>query len=123
MSKLNKQSFKAFLQKYTKKCIPSSTFMVSKYLPRVYEDCLQKVRDTIGSDSIYCTTDETTDSGSTSLGALVIGSLDRPKLGPYLINLHEMDGCDNESISKFFEASLEQMYPEGNHFYFIHSRQ
>lgn len=113
ISKIDNAANKEFLEKNFKRKIPASITMRNRYTKRLYDESLAIVRQRVGGDHVWISTDETTDSSQRSLGALVIGSLDHPEKGPYLVNIDEMHGTKNKHITKFVEESMEIMYPGG----------
>ncbi|KAL1446681.1 hypothetical protein WDU94_003651 [Cyamophila willieti] len=63
MHKVNNPAFKKFLQKY---CvghnIPDESTLRKNYVPGVYQSVLQSIREDIGDNYIWVSTDETTDA-------------------------------------------------------------
>jgi hypothetical protein len=62
LHKLRNPVLNRFLTKYTSKHVPSESTVRTKYVPEIYENTIQLIRDKIGESSIWVCLDETTDS-------------------------------------------------------------
>lgn len=87
--------------------------MRQRYTEKLFNEAIDKARERIGPDDVWVAFDEGTDSSLKSLGAFLIGGMDRPQIGPYLINIDEMKGGKSKHIVEFFEKSMAVMYPDG----------
>src|SRR5713101_2509779 len=74
--KLNNFYFKNFLKKYIDFAIPEESTLRKNYTKDVYEDTLQKIRNTIGEKDIFLMIDETTDVESRYVFNVLVGKLD-----------------------------------------------
>lgn len=109
--KVDHPMFKAFFKKHSQRNIPSRVTL-NKKVDNKYESCLQKIRDTIDTDNIYISFDETT-VGELIIAGLVVGSLVNPSLGPYLVHLESIARGTRVNIIKFVENGLKTLYPNG----------
>lgn len=68
----------------------------------------------IGTDRIWIMIDETQDAKGRNVAAFIVGSLDHPKKGPFLIHVDKLtQGCDTAGYKKFCMDGLNEFYPNG----------
>ncbi|KAL4113932.1 hypothetical protein QTP88_017482 [Uroleucon formosanum] len=62
LNKLNNESFKSFLVKYTGKIIPAVTTLRKGYVDEIYDETLIKIKNAVIDKKIWVSIDQTTDS-------------------------------------------------------------
>lgn len=115
MYKITRPSFIAFLEKYTKQRIPSDTTLRTDYLPVLYEETMEKLREKAKGKKIWITVDETTDVEQRMVANFVFGILGvESEYGKsYLLNSAELDKTNANTIAVFFTESLNLLWPGG----------
>lgn len=119
LHKVSHPSIVKFLEKYTKKSVPSVSTLRNKYVDTIYEKTMADLREKVGNKCIWVSLDETTDSEQRLIGNFVFGlmedvdeaSAERGKC--YLLNVGVLKSSDATSISTFFVDSLLALWPEG----------
>lgn len=116
--KVNHPSFSGFLEKYTKKSTPSETVLRQKYVPSIYDDCIEKLRSKAEKNYIWVSIDETTDVDQRMVANFIFGVLDGEEKSEergkcYLLNMTVMDVTNANSMAAFFNDSLALLWPKG----------
>lgn len=66
--------------------------------------------------------DETEDANGDKIAALIIGSLDDMKIGPFVVFMKKLkNGCDTAAYTKFVIEGLNDFYPNGEYVYLSRS--
>lgn len=102
--------YREFVKKYTEHELPSSTSLRNKYLDQTFKTSVENVRNFLKGHEIYVSIDGTTDIARGSVAAFVVGSLSDINVGPFLLNLKEMEKGDAVTYHQFFNESLELLY-------------
>lgn len=108
-------SFIEFMQKYTKKEIPSDSNIRTNYLPILYDLTMRKLREKADGRKIWVSVDETTDVEMRMVANFVFGILDdeAERGKSYLLNMAELDQTNANTIAVFFNESLSLLWPKG----------
>lgn len=101
---------KWFFEKYTHFKVPSESHARKNIASAIYEESLKDVRDELKNDKIYVSIDETTDSAGRKIAACIVGSLNKPESGPFLINLEILDEGSADHLCNFLVNSLDLLY-------------
>lgn len=111
LNKLKDNYFKKFLEKHCKRHIPDESTLRKNYISPVYRDTIQQIKAIIGSNYIWFTVDETTDSCGRYIANLMIGILchEVPTKG-YLISSKELSKTNSNTISKFVHEGLANFF-------------
>lgn len=104
---------KKLLKKWAHRGIPTSETLKRRYLPETYHRSIDSIRKKLGNDYFWVSLDETTDTSKRSIGIFVIGSLQNPKIGSYVLNYAELKTTSSLNIQKFFNDSLEILFGNG----------
>ena len=113
LHKIENHSFRAFLEKYTKKSIPSRTSL-RKYVDRIYQQTLTKIRETVSDKNIWISIDETTDSMGRYVANTIIGTLEPGgKSNIFLLNSEWLEKTNASTISQAITNALCILWPEG----------
>lgn len=95
--------------------LPHSSILRKNYAHQVRLNCIEKVRKLLFGHRIYTMIDETQDAKGRNVAGFVVGSLDDPTIGPFLIYLKNIEKqCDTESYVKFYWEGLSELFPNGN---------
>lgn len=104
LNKLNNESFKSFLVKYTGKIIPAVTTLRKGYVDEIYDETLIKIRNAVIDKKIWVSIDETTDFLGRFVANVIIGTLETDKPGQiFLLNSEVLSKTNNSTIAKLFD--------------------
>lgn len=76
----------------------------------VYNECFKEVQTLLKDDKLYISIDSTTDSVGRDVAACIIGSLNNPEYGPFLINLEDIGKGTADELYLFFIRTLKLLY-------------
>lgn len=111
MSKIDEPKFKQLFEKYAFRKLPSGNTIRQNYTRKIHRDCIEEARKRLYGKRIYAIIDESPDAAGNTVAAFVVGDLDDPENGPYMINLKDIDtSCNTEAYVKFFKESLDILY-------------
>ncbi|XP_022180013.1 uncharacterized protein LOC111040403 [Myzus persicae] len=114
LNKLNNESFKSFLVKYTGKIIPAVTTLRKGYVDEIYDETLIKIRNAVIDKKIWVSIDETTDSLGRFVANVIIFTLETDTPGQtFLLNSEVLPKVNNSTIAKLFDDSMHILWPEG----------
>ncbi|KAL4084278.1 hypothetical protein QTP88_028103 [Uroleucon formosanum] len=114
LNKLNNESFKSFLVKYTGKIIPAVTTLRKSYVDEIYDETLIKIKNAVIDKKIWVSIDQTTDSLGRFVANIIIGTLETDKPGQtFLLNSEVLPITNNSTIEKLFDDSMHILWPEG----------
>lgn len=111
--KLENQSLRCFLEKYTKEHIPSESTLRKNYVDTNYNTTVQSIRDSVADNKIWISIDETTDALGRFIANVVIGTLkpgEEPK--EYLLTSEVLEKSNSTTIAQLFTNSLAILWPE-----------
>lgn len=114
--KLENQSLKNFLQKYTGECVPSESALRKNYLPVCYENTIQRIRNEVDGKKIWISIDETTDSRKKHIANVIIGVMEPVEataVKVFLLSSEELEKANSTTIAQFFTNSLNLLWPGG----------
>jgi hypothetical protein len=113
MHKIENHTFRTFLEKYTKKSIPSRSSL-RKYVDRNYQLTLAKIRESVGDKNIWISIDETTDSMGRYVANTIIGTLEPESQSRiFLLNSEWLEKTNASTISQALTNALCILWPEG----------
>lgn len=87
MHKFGTKEMKWFTRKYTNFKVPNREHARKNISKEIYKDGVNDIREQLKDDQIYVSIDETTDKIGQKVAACIVGSLNKPDCGPFLINL------------------------------------
>lgn len=103
-----------FLAKYVKKHIPDESTLRKNYLPRIYDNKLEQLREKAKDSLIWVSVDETIDVEQRMVVNFVFGVLTASEHGKsYVLNIKEVDRCNSSVIASFVNDSLSLLWPDG----------
>lgn len=106
--KMREPAMVAFLEKHTKYAAPSETVLRSKCVPKIYEECVEKMKQAAAGKYIWVSLDETTDSEQRYVVNFVFGILgvEEERGRCYLFSSKVLDKVNNSTIAKFFDETV-----------------
>uniref|UniRef100_A0A2S2QIM4 DUF659 domain-containing protein n=1 Tax=Sipha flava TaxID=143950 RepID=A0A2S2QIM4_9HEMI len=114
LQKLQNETFKQFLEKYTNKLIPDESTLRKSYVFQCYQETIDKIRSYVENKKIWVTLDETTDAEGLYVANVVVGTLELNGPGKhFLINTEFLEKINHSTISKLFDRSLQTIWPNG----------
>lgn len=111
--KLNNVGLRNFLEKYIGKKIPDESTIRKNYLSTIYNETISKIREIINEGPIWASIDETTDVDGRYIANIIVGKLSQYESKPYLLNIAVLEHCNHEEIARFFNNSMEILWPGG----------
>ncbi|KAG7165511.1 hypothetical protein Hamer_G029399 [Homarus americanus] len=93
LTKLNNKELVSFLEKYTDQKVPSESTLRKNYVPDLYNETLDRLREKVGDNSIWVSLDETTDVDARCVANFVLSILgpEEESDKSYLRNLKVLD--------------------------------
>lgn len=125
INKVKHPSVVRFLEKYTDHTVPSDTLLRQKYVPTLYDKCIEELRSKVGNKHIWVSIDETTDCEDRLVANFVFGLMedvgeDSPERGKcYLLNMAEVNAANASEMAAFFNNSLLLLWPNGILYFYI----
>lgn len=110
-NKLEQPAFRAFLEKYCNRHIPSESTLRKNYLQNCYQAHLDRIREKIGNNNIYFEVDETTDACGRYVANMLVGILSESEPPEsYLINIAALEKTNHSTVARFINDSLTLLY-------------
>lgn len=111
--KLQHPAFKAFCNKYipTKK-IPDRTSLRKTYIPKLYNETMDKIKETIGTSDVYLILDETTDVNSKLVLNILVGKLDGEETKSMLFHVSFLEATNWETVAVQFHDCIAKLWPD-----------
>ena len=114
IEKLNNQSLRQFLEKYTKHLVPNESTLRKNYLTGCYEEVLDKIRCSVGDCKIWVSIGETTDVDGRYVANVIVGTLKEDRHGEiFLLTCEVLERTNHSSIAVLFDDSLNILWPNG----------
>ena len=118
LKKTSHPSVVSFLEKYTGKTIPSESTLRQKYVPILYKECIENLREKSKDKYIWVSIDETTDVDQRMVCNFIFGILDGDEKSSergkcYLLNMEVVETANASTMAAFFNNSLLLLWPDG----------
>jgi hypothetical protein len=110
IEKLNNRSFREYLSKYTKREIPNPSNIRKHYVPNIYEEVIQKIREIVGNNAVYLIVDETSDAKNRYVVNIMVGILNGEPIKPMLLATTFVNKTNNKTISQCIVDSLTKLW-------------
>jgi hypothetical protein len=81
LHKVEAASFRKFLEKYTTHPIPTESTLRKNYRASCYDDTINKIRNSVGKNKLWVSTDETSDVDGRFVTNVVVGILKHEQTG------------------------------------------
>lgn len=122
LKKISHSTVVNFMEKYTGENMPSESTLRQKFVPNLYNDCMQTLREKVKNRSIWVSIDETSDSESRLVCNFIFGILvddeNDPERGKcYLLNMDVVEKANASTMAAFFNNSLLLLWPDGKTFF------
>lgn len=109
---------KNLFEKHTKKSMPSESVLRQKYVPILYDETMNTLREKAKDKHIWVSIDESTDSEQRMVVNFIFGILDGDENSPergkaYLLNMAVVDVVNASTMAAFFNDSLLLLWPNG----------
>lgn len=112
LSKLNNAKLRHFVEKYTKRSIPSESTLRKYYVSRCYDSTINTMKMELQDKKLWVSIDETTDSVGRHVTNVIVGTMDIEKPGkPYLLTSESLEAVNYLTISKVFNEALKILWP------------
>lgn len=113
LNKVDNPHFKNFLEKYTKKSVPTESTLRKNYLSRCYEDTLNRIRHSVADNKIWISIDETMDAAGRYIGNVIIGTLHADQPGNiFLLTSEVLERTNHSSIAILFDNALKILWKD-----------
>jgi len=110
---LNNQHMKLLLKTNSNGFVPAELTIHKNYLPRVYDEVIDKISKELDRKKIWSSIDETTDAMKRFVACFVVGQLSAEKGNKsYLLNCEVLEEVNYETISNFFQDSIDLLWHE-----------
>lgn len=111
--KLNHPMCRSFIKKYTGHTAPDESTLRKNYLPQLYAETIENIRNSIRDNWIYLQVDESADSKNRPVVSILVGSLNGEKPISFLLDIVYLDGStDSVKIYQTINESLKILWPE-----------
>ncbi|XP_018497207.1 uncharacterized protein LOC108865052 [Galendromus occidentalis] len=108
LHKLSNDAQKNFLEHHTSMKLPELSTLRKTYVPEVYADAIDRIRQGIARSKIWVSIDETTDKAGLSIAKVVEGKLERTHFSrSYLLVCEQLDKCNATTIAHIFVKSMK----------------
>lgn len=112
LDKACRPHFVEFFERHTKHKMPDLTTISKTYVPIIYEETLQAIREEIGDNPIWVSADETIDAQRRCVTNVIIGALREDKASTgRLIKCGELLRPNAENIAAFIITTLNEFFP------------
>lgn len=100
-----------FMEKHTKYACPSESSLRSKYVPILYDECIEKMKQIAAGNFVWVSIDESTDSEQRFVANFVFGVLgvDKERGRSYLFASKVLEATNSTTIATFFDESLSEL--------------
>ena len=105
-----------FLEKYTKREIPSESGLRKNYLNLCYTQCVNNLREKFDNNHIWLSVDETVDVKGRSIVNVIVGALNCDISTPYLLHSEQADKVNHSTICQIVTKGLSTLWPNGIQF-------
>ena len=116
LSKISNPIFRGFLQKYTHMDPPDESTLRKYYLPKCYEETINKIRKLCENENIWVSFDETSDSSGRKIVNIIIGVLkDDDVLSEkfFLLACEEISVVNHTTVARVFNDAMHILWPRG----------
>ena len=109
--KLENPTFRKFLEKWCERAAPSESTPRKQYLKADFENSARQAQEALVQHDIYFVVDETIDSKSRSIIAIIAKTLCETGFNiPYLIEVAELEKTDNSTVTQLIITTLAKLY-------------
>lgn len=100
-----------FLETHTKYAVPSESTLRRRYVPKVYEECVQKLKEKAANKFIWVSLDESTDSEERYVVNFIFGVLDveSERDRSYLFTSKVLKTVNHSTMAQFFDECVLEL--------------
>lgn len=111
LHKISHPSIVKFVEKHTKYAAPSETTLRTKYLPVLYNECIERMKKIAFENYIWISIDESTDCQQRFVANFVFGVLgvEQERGRCYLFASTVLQAANSSTIATFFDESLKEL--------------
>lgn len=111
LHKISHPSVAKFIEKHTKYAAPSETALRTKYLPVLYDECVEQMKRIAAGNFVWVSIDESTDCEQRFVANFVFGVLgvDKERGRSYLFASKVLEATNSTTIATFFDECLSQL--------------
>lgn len=111
LNKLDHPLFQRYVKEFTSYDLKSTTYARDNIGPKIYENCMEKIRNKIGDDLFWFGIDETLDFKGVPSFVFVVGTLKEAGGFRIPINFYTKRNKAAITIYQFFQESLKLLFP------------
>jgi hypothetical protein len=114
--KINNPEVRNFLLKYSQTDPPDESTSRKNYLPKCYEETLNKIQVLCRKENICVSTSETTDVSGRKVAIVVIGILKNNQAlseKSFLLSYKEMTAVNHTTMECVFNEAMQTLWPGG----------
>ena len=106
LNKIESDSFRNFLEKYTKKSLPNESTLRRNYLPNLFEQEMKRTIQWTRNKPIFIIIDECTDPSGRFVLAILVGVLAEDASNPRLLGVRELNETNNQTVTQAINDSM-----------------
>lgn len=108
---LRKSPMVEFLEKHTKYRVPSESTLRSKCIPKLYEECVQNLKEKAANKLIWVSLDESTDPEERYVVNFIFGILgvESERKRSYLFSTKVLQTVNHTTMAQFFDECVHEM--------------
>lgn len=100
-----------FLEKYTKFAAPSEATLRRNCVPKLFDECIEKMKKIAAGNHLWVSIDESTDAEQRCIANFVFGVLGEPDRC-YLFNSQPLEATNASAVATFFDATINALSVE-----------
>ena len=110
LTKIEHPAFSSFLEKYTKRAMPSQKKM-TELMEKESKEIIENIKVKLIDQHLFISMDESTDSVGRPICIVLAGPLDGEYLGrPYLIDLINLGSTNNRTVQQCVNSALFKLF-------------
>lgn len=110
MSNVDHPGFRRYIRKFCGAEIRSAVTLDRNHSYELYDECVRQIFEILKDDKLWFGVDETTDAAGRTVAGMILGSIDDPKKGPFLVEYDELIDGSAHSIANFVIKSFESVF-------------
>lgn len=108
LHKITNPSIVGFIEKYTKFAAPTERTLRRNYVPALYDECINRMKEIAAGQKIWVSIDETTDCEQRYIANFVFGVLGQPDRC-YLFAIKQLEATNSSTVATFFDESVNAL--------------
>lgn len=112
--KIQNNSLRSFLEKYTNQNVPCESTLRKYYVDRHYNAKINEMRNALCDKKIWVSVDETVDPTGRQIANVIFGSMnDGDANKTYLVTCEALSATNSSTIMQLVNSALSILWPEG----------